>query len=375
MKKKTFWLAVFTPIVVVATAISVILPITLISKQNEEPAVQEANNPTTVIVNAKKVPIHTSLQHSYLTDSIDSIHKYASGKQELSTPLTSELSWEGGNAPYQVFLSEQKDFSDSTIHTVDEQKIAFTNLKINSKYFYKIVSGSDKIKGGLFLTENEKVRNLYVSGVSNARDLGGYDVDEKLTNQGIIYRMGRLNENSETHPVDKITPEGKETMINDLKIKSEIDLRVVSNNEVGGLTEGIGVLGVTVKYYQCPMDYNNLESNDNLDSLRKVFQILGDKSNYPTFFHCSVGTDRTGYIAWLINAVLGVSKDYLWRDYLFSNFGNIGDGRSQSNISSGYVSTIDNTEGQTLKEKTENYLLNKGVKQSEINTLREMMLN
>ena len=39
--------------------------------------------------------------------------------------------------------------------------------------------------------------------------------------------------------------------------------------------------------------------------------------------HCSIGTDRTGVICFLINALLGVSEEDLYKDYLFSMFGMI----------------------------------------------------
>ncbi|MBO7443935.1 MAG: tyrosine-protein phosphatase, partial [Methanobrevibacter sp.] len=156
---------------------------------------------------------------------------------------------------------------------------------------------------------------------------------------------------------------------------TEIDLRLTSNNEVGSLTEGTGVLGSGVSYYQCPMDFNiSVDEEINVNAVKKVFEILGNSSNYPLFFHCSIGTDRTGYIAWLINACLGVNEDDLYHDYLFSNFGNIGGKRTKDNIKNSYVKSINNTAGASLKEKAINYLLNKGVKQNQIDTLYSVML-
>ena len=123
------------------------------------------------------------------------------------------------------------------------------------------------------------------------------------------------------------------------------------------------------------MDYNKgVDASENDPSLRKVFSILGNKDNYPAFFHCSIGTDRTGYVAWLINSVVGVGEEDLWRDYLFSNFGNIGGSRDKAYIADGYPKKIKETEGDTLQEKAVNFLLKKGIKQQEIDTIREMML-
>lgn len=375
ISKKNFWLFIIAPLGVVAITLSVVLPLTFINATKKKLIKLNEDAPTSFEDGKERVVLHTDLQHAYLAGPIEDIHSYAEGVEELSRPKAVEFTWEGGTSPYNVYLSEKEDYSDSFTYNVTEQKVSFTNLKIDTTYYYKVMSGSDLVKEDSFLTSNEVIRNMYVSGITNVRDLGGYKVDGGVTKQGLIYRTGRLNECSTETVVNKINEKGINTMLNEMKVKSEIDLRVVENNEVGALTEGVGVLGPTVHYYQCPMDYNySFEGEFNAPSVRKVFQILGNPDNYPTFFHCSIGTDRTGYIAWVINAVLGVSEGYLWRDYLFSNFGNIGSKRSISTIENKYVKTINNTPGNSLKEKAEKYLLDRGVKQSEIDTLRSMML-
>ena len=331
--------------------------------------------PEPPVIEDDRLIIHTEVQRAYLADKVDRANIYARGVEELSRPLNNTFSWEGEDKAYTVYLSEYEDYADSLIYKVDKANVSFTNLKINTTYYYKVVSDDTSIKEDSFTTSDEIIRNIYVSGVTNVRDLGGYTTQDGVLNQGVIFRTGRLNQNSVETVNRTINDKGIDTMLNVMKVKSEIDLRGVSNNEVGGLTEGVGVLGESVHYYQCPMNFDlSFDDEFNNIGLRRVFSLLGDKNNYPTFFHCSIGTDRTGYIAWLINACLGVEEEYLWRDYLFSNFGNIGSARKQSNIQNRYVKAINETSGDTLKEKATNYLLNKGVKQEEINVLREMML-
>ena len=375
MTKKQFWLFIFTPIVVVATTLSVVLPVSLISARNKRLNELKDQTPTSFVDGKERIPFHTNVQRAYLRDNIESITNYAQGIEELSRPAEIEFTWNGGEKPFSVYLSEREDYSDSHIYNTDEQKISFINLKIDTKYYFKVISGENIIREDSFLTDNEIIRNMYVSGVTNVRDIGGYKVSEGTTKQGLIFRTGRLNENGTATPTDKITTKGKQTMLNEMKVKSEIDLRLVDNNEVGGLKEGIGVLGDTVHYYQCPMDYNqSFESEINTKALKKVFEILGNSENYPTFFHCSIGTDRTGYVAWVINACLGVNEGYLWRDYLFSNFGNIGGKRTINSIQNNYVKVINNIPGLNLKEKVTTYLLNKGITKTQIDTLRSMMI-
>ncbi len=89
-------------------------------------------------------------------------------------------------------------------------------------------------------------------------------------------------------------------------------------------------------------------------------------------YHCNIGTDRTGLFAFLINGLLGVREENLYRDYLFSNFGNIGVSRSMSNITA-YVNKAKSYNGVLLSDKTENCLLDIGVKQSEIDSIKNIM--
>ena len=321
-----------------------------------------------------RVILHTHVQQAFFLDHISNANLYARGVEELSRPLSPTFTWNGGNNKHTVYLSENQDYSNPTIYEVSKSEVSFQNLKIDTTYYFKAESSGITIHEESFTTSDEIIRNIYISGVTNARDLGGYSVGDLKTKQGLIYRTAKLNKNSVETAENLITEKGIKTMLEDLKVKSEIDLRLVENNEVGGLSEGVGVLGESVKYYQCPMDYTHITADNNTESLRKVFEILGNKDNYPTFFHCSIGTDRTGYVAWLINAFLGVNEENLYRDYLFSNFGKIGGSRSADSISGGYVTKINNMPGDTLSEKAKNWLLARGVNEEHLNTLKEMML-
>ena len=70
--------------------------------------------------------------------------------------------------------------------------------------------------------------------------------------------------------------------------------------------------------------------------------------------------------------ILGVSEDDLYRDYLYSNFANIGGNRTPSTIKT-YLNTLKYCEGETLAEKTKNYLIGVGVEEKDINVIIEMM--
>jgi len=325
-----------------------------------------------------KMQIHTAVQRVFLNGPLDDINLYVRGAEELSRPQDVTFTWDEKYQECDVCLSENKGYTDSVVTHVTRNRVGFNNLKIGTTYYFYVDTEEDGIiYEDSFTTSSEIIRNMYISGVTNARDLGGYPIDGNRTlNQGVIYRTSKLNDDEEEEVSVRISDKGISTMLNTMKVKTEIDLRRTDNNEVGGLVEGTSVLGNSVKYYQCPMDYTQdyVGGDDNDASLRKVFSILGNKDNYPLFFHCSIGTDRTGYVAHLINAMLGVSEEHLWRDYLFSNFGNIGGKRSKNTIIDSYPKLIKEQEGKTYQEKATKFLLDKGVKQSELDVIKEMMI-
>jgi len=114
------------------------------------------------------------------------------------------------------------------------------------------------------------------------------------------------------------------------------------------------------------------------ENFRKVFSLMADKSNYPMYFHCTGGADRTGTVAFLVNALLGVSEVDLIHDYEFTTFSIYGQRNTQQGEYSGYfqdfITRLKSFDGDTLAEKTENYMLSIGVTETEIYNIRAIML-
>ena len=117
------------------------------------------------------------------------------------------------------------------------------------------------------------------------------------------------------------------------------------------------------------MDYGgsaNHHLSRNTESLKNYFNYLADESNYPVFYHCRIGTDRTGLCTIMTLGLLGVSENTIYQDYLFSNFGKIqekryiGERAGQDNIQN-YMAEINRLSGKTFKNKVYNFLLTIGV--------------
>ena len=343
----------------------------------------------TFTVDASK--LHTNLQLSYLSDSYENVSKYADGKKELSKPQPIRFKWQSSKTATncELKISENENLSNAKTISVKTKEIKISNLKVRTTYYYQMtatVEGktvTSEVKS--FATGSFLPRLIDCDGVTNMRDLGGYNVDGGVVKQGLVYRSGRFNESYVNTINVEVTEKGMETL-RELGIKTEIDLRTTVHdyNELGGYEKlDVGPLGEDVNYYKCPMIYKSLDGSDsvhtparpqNYAEIRKIFAYFADESNYPLVFHCNIGTDRTGYISYLLNGMLGVSKEDLFRDYLFSNFGNIGGSRGLSRISD-YVNAIDACQGNTLADKVETYLTQTiGVPQEHIDSIREILI-
>ena len=250
------------------------------------------------------------------------------------------LSWkQNGSSFYNVYVSENASFENPRLEKVFGYTPALElyNLIPGRTYYWKVKGtySNDASEVGSFKTAQSAVRAISVDGVSNVRDLGGYKVGSGSVNYGLLYRGGKLNGRVNG---ESITDEGKATMLNRLGIKTEIDLR--SESDDGGQTRN--AVGGNVKYVKIPLgqyanviDYEawqNLGKDkvsggydaNNKNAIKKLFELLADERNYPVYFHCNAGADRTGTLALLINGLLGVDEQSLIKDYELTTFSRYG---------------------------------------------------
>lgn len=329
---------------------------------------------------------HTELQAKYNeAEDYTSTLGIASGSTAKDAPLPITLSWDGAASnkkepvSYKVELYEgrsSRPIISENVGTAKEYNVY--NLKINTSYKYKVtaVYGAKKSftsDASTFIISDKGPRNLYVENVMNIRDLGGHGIK-----QGYIFRSGRLNEDDGT---TTITENTIKVMTKELGIRTEIDLR--RGDENGGIN--VSPLGTNVKYIHLPMYYggeniltyqgtkNNVEY-DNPTQILNFFNMLAKQENYPIDFHCAIGKDRTGCMAYLIGALCGVEEEYLYRDYLYSNFAKISGTCEVKDIDDRYGATIKEYEGANLQDKTMKYLNEViGVSRDNLNAIRNLL--
>ncbi len=318
---------------------------------------------------------HKSAQAAYLLESVRRLPspKY-NGNSELSRPNPARLKWTVECADelefdeYSISLSRDAEMSDAKEYVTSEPRLELYNLLLGETYYWSV---SVTVDGERYTSETSTFeiaatapRNLYIDGVTNVRDLGGWQTEGGgRVKQGMMYRTARLH----TDERIEITEAGIAAM-RELGVKTEIDLRY----EMIGSTES--ALGEDVSYYLLPMEYDFTAETmfSQAEYIREFFRIASNEDNYPIFFHCLIGTDRTGLCAFLVNGLLGVAEEDLYRDYRFSNFGKIGGERDGESIER-YIERLGEFEGATLSERIRSYLISIGVTESEIDSIVSIM--
>ena len=363
------------------TLLPLLLLVSLTACQNQTPIVSNSESPipdsNVILINNLQIDTSghfSDIQVNYLTSDDATDTTPYNGNLSKADPIPVSISWDDKSPDKFAEVEITPEGGETIVYQVNDSHLDFYNPIFNRRYTVSIQKGTIMLKGTF--TENNSVpgpRNLKVDGVENFRDIGGWGKFENgayktFIKQGMIYRSGRFNEDK-AEPVNvTISEDGIKEINNHLKIKTEIDLRRTSNNEVGSLLDK-SVLGDNVKYVQLPMAYggNNILTfkgklsgdsweYDNPAEIKEFFKVLADENNYPINFHCSIGKDRTGCLAYLVEGLLGFDQETMYRDYMFTNFANAGMCKI-TDITDRYGDTLAKYEnGTTINEKIYNYL-------------------
>ena len=309
---------------------------------------------------------------------------------------------------FTVLVSKDPSFVDYFVVQSSTKKIYLKALQAGQKYYYRIY-GDENLKNlleeGSIETKNTPGVFCTIDGMCNIRDIGGW----KTTNgerikHGLIIRGIRTNDHDN---VPIFTEAGYLLLKDALKIKGEIDLRHSQDNF--GQTQNI--FNKDYPYITAPFTtcchilpsfneggpYHRVFDKNTPDSFNKIFTFLSEKSNYPVFIHCNSGADRTGTICMVIEGLLGVKEEDIYRDFELTSFtpasqrwrskinddNTFDDSGVMQDDQYNYVAAMkclrtikeEYGKGKTLQEAITNYLkVVCSVSDEQINTLKEIML-
>lgn len=339
------------------------------------------------------------------------------------------LEWEGDSGRYHVTVSREPDGKVFYSQNVSSNAVELTGLLEIARDWKWTVSDGESSATGRFSTEDYAPRIVRWPGVSNVRDIGGrMGLDGRRVKQGLIFRSGGLNDNSnykyytydeiiamhKTGTLSKagigksrhlgaeyaaklrsgegidrnhirliksppskpgaprLTEESRAYVQSNFGIKVDLDLR--------GDWECFGMAGsplgddVLWRHYPCWGSYGAFVKPLGRASLAAAFSLLLDERNYPMVIHCIGGTDRTGTYAYLINGLLGVSEDELILDYDISFIGGRGPDERHRRWQKSLADAVRALPGDTIPEKLKGYFISLGFTAEEVERVREFLL-
>ena len=247
--------------------------------------------------------LHTPIQkefihkiHTFGTEEALAWLATVKNDQERSYPESLTFRWEDDcSESYSFEIAENADFLYSTQYKTTETSIILYNLKIGTEYYWR-VNGCPSRR---FKTSADCPRFIRIDGVLNVRDIGGNKIK-----QGILYRGTAID-----FPY-VISEEGKTTFREELHIKTQLELRKDwKPNETKSIVPGVQ------RIYAPYRPYMEVFEEEHKKGICKIMQILSEETNYPIFFHCKGGADRTGMIALYLRSIVGESDDEIHTDY------------------------------------------------------------
>ena len=333
-----------------------------------------------------------------------------------SKPLV--LKWranDGENGPWKIEIGKAPDLSDARVWYFSAAKVnkvtgrevdkpnegsccvdvsysvPMANLEVARRYYWRVTfrgrcgfhcrlnhgctAGRRVVPSpiGMFRTEDVVPRWIEIEGnVGNIRDLGGrLAMGGCRVRQAMAYRGQGLNNNSvtcEEPGKNRLTVEDAKYLAGVLGIRTDLDLR--GEGETAGMVES--PLGPGVELVKNPSYcYKDIFLDKGKKAMAENFRVFCDRKNYPVYFHCIGGADRTGALAYVLNGVLGVGRSELETDWEATFYPDIPPNGPKS-LSDGFAKY--GQEGDSWNRRIELYLIDCGITTDEIASFRSIML-
>lgn len=297
--------------------------------------------------------------------------------QAIVDGITGKESVEWHQCPEQV-----RNYLANVTYSPDNYNISqienyLTNIPADSKPIGKVVDGvtyyneipnkqtpfsSTNIAGTLKPLDSLRLINGGTYG-QNIRDLGGWACDGGTVKYGMLYRGANI------YPTD---PYIRPILVGECGVRMELDLRGKQEEPVRD-SSALGNIG-----YCCPETYV-WYSLSNTVAWREILRCIFDSvlTTTPVYFHCSAGMDRTGTVACIIEALLGLSQNDIDKDYELSSFAGTDYLKKRNNVQwkqlIGEINAL--TVGSTFRDKVVNWVASLGFTAEEINAFRTAMID
>jgi len=294
-------------------------------------------------------------------------------------PYPANVTWTRDEASIiqKVTVSEDSLFSSSRTLSIKNSISSYGiyNLEPGKKYFWKTTAQyrskeQKEIATSSFQTTGRR-RFLKIDGVCNVRDLGGIATADgsKRIKYGLLFRGGEMNGHHKDYDGNwcRISDAGIDEM-RWVGIRAVLDMRTaeeaeyITSSPLGEDVSYVRFENANTYYYD-----KFWENRVYLDALQWIIDEL--RAGRPVYFNCIYGADRTGTLAFIVEALLGVSENDLSVDYELTSFSygleNAPRRRGPKNAVTvikyrqmvEHILTSTDFSGNTLQEKIRNFCL------------------
>lgn len=276
---------------------------------------------------------------------------------------------------YEKGLSESKPTYTQGLSFKDSNSVFPQFLKIGKTYKWRVKAenkSGEKFysKFGTFTTKNEWPRMIKTPSF-NMRDMGGgTNVYGQVIRQGLLYRGQAIPAGNASESYLK------SIYIDSLHIKTELDLRgkkeCLERRKAWKEKSLEDLFGINHIYHEIipyHMYHPDLKNN-----MVKIFEELSKKENYPMYFHCAVGSDRTGTVAFLIDGLVGRSDKHLIDNYELPSFNKNLVRYRYCRKGSGMINELKGKNGEPFHVTIPRYLLKIGVPQEQLDAIRDILI-
>ena len=238
--------------------------------------------------------------------------------EDRTQPVPVAFQWESDveNGEYRLLLSEEPELNEPQVIYANEPWVNVYNLLPGRAYYFQIQSNTQNSAIYSFYLEEATPRCIHIPGLVNVRDVGGWSTKNgKKIRYGLLYRGCKMERTKSGNP-PIITDDGKRIMAEQLKIKTDIDLRADSLEKLD--QSELHEYGVQYKILPC-RSYEEFFMDDCAEGNRRIIETLADESIYPAYIHCWGGADRTSMVIFMLCSILGMCEEDMLLDYEFTS--------------------------------------------------------
>jgi len=235
-----------------------------------------------------------------------------------------------------------------------------------------------------------------LAGYVNFRDLGGRTVPGGTLREGLIFRSDSLAHAGDEHVAHLVEERGVRTVVD---LRGETEVEAFPNQpmaDAGVVVHHIPLIDPAARRDRSEVDwstltlvglYQHLLSNSG-PRFTEALRVICNPANHPLVFHCAAGKDRAGLTAAVTLGLLGVSDDEITDDYartaaVVDQLTARAHARARDTGNPPHDRFM-TAEAETMRQTLvwwheqygtiEQYMLDNGLTQQEIDALREAMI-